>query len=179
MFKLFLLGRQFQWNYCAFEPKRCDHDRCFSGAIQQAGGVPKTDGLGFQVVLFLRYGFQFEINQENMRYCNLLMKYGELFHNDRLKGNFLIVDGIKYLCYIMDEDVHGETQITKQLFHTTVKPFVDTQQYLFDNLCSKSIPAKEKIREIGKGIRGNFVDIFQTPSEIKKNCHRTSASSDI
>jgi hypothetical protein len=33
MFALFLLGGQFQWNYCALEPQRCDHDCCFSGSI--------------------------------------------------------------------------------------------------------------------------------------------------
>ena len=61
MFALLILGRQFQWNYCALEPKRCDHDRCFSGPIQQAGRVPEADGLGFQMGFFLRYRFQFRL----------------------------------------------------------------------------------------------------------------------
>ena len=104
-----------------------------------------------------------EITQENMHYCNLLLKLGEVFHNDRLKGNFMIVDGTRYSYYVMDYDSHGETQN----IHTQVKPFVETQQHLFDNLCSKSIPAKEKIREIGRGIKGDFVDIIQTASEIQ------------
>ena len=108
-----------------------------------------------------------QITTENKRYCNLLMKYSEVFHNDLVKGNFLIVDGTKYLFYIMDDD-HGETHAITQLFHTGVKSFVDTQQYLFDNLCTKSIPAKEKIREIGRGIKGNFTDVIQSPSEIQK-----------
>ena len=61
MFALLILGRQFQWNYCALEPKRCDHDRCFSGPIQQTGRVPEADGLGFQMGFFLRYRFQFRL----------------------------------------------------------------------------------------------------------------------
>jgi hypothetical protein len=93
------------------------------------------------------------------------MKYSEVFHSDRIKGNFLIIDEIKYLCYVMDEeDDYEGKQSAKQLFYTGIKPFVDTQQYLFDNLCSHSILAKEKIREIGRGIKGDFVDIIQTPS---------------
>jgi predicted dithiol-disulfide oxidoreductase (DUF899 family) len=35
------------------EPKRCDHDRCFSGPIQQASRVPEADGLGFQMGFLL------------------------------------------------------------------------------------------------------------------------------
>lgn len=108
-----------------------------------------------------------EITQENMHSCNSLLKLGEVFHNDRLKGNFMIVDGTTYSYYVMDYDSHGETQNIRQSFHTQVKPFVDAQQHLFDNLCSKSIPAKEKIREIGRGIKGDFVDIIQTASEIQ------------
>jgi len=57
------LGRQFQWNNCAFESERCDHDRCFSCAIWQVGGIPKADGLGFQVGFLLRYRFQFRLSR--------------------------------------------------------------------------------------------------------------------
>ena len=111
----------------------------------------------------IRSRFVTEITQENTHYCNLLMKYsGEVFHDDSVKGNFLIVDGIKYLYYMIDG---GEI---KQVLYSEVKPFVDTQQYLFDNLCSKATPAREKIREIGKGIRGNFIDTIRNPSEIQK-----------
>ena len=30
------------------------------------------------------------------------------------------------------------------------------------------MPAKEKIREIGRGFNGDFIDIIKTPSEIQK-----------
>lgn len=109
-----------------------------------------------------------EITPKNVRDCNLNMKHNKVFHSDRIKGNFLIVDGIKYLCYVMAEDGFEGKQSVKQLFYTGLKPFVDTQQYLFDNLCSHSVPAKEKIREIGRGINGDFIDIIQTPPEIQK-----------
>jgi two-component system, OmpR family, sensor histidine kinase VicK len=104
-----------------------------------------------------------EITQDNTHYCNRLMKYSsQVFHDDRVKGNFLIVDGIKYLCYVIEGG-----QI-KPVLYNEVKSFVETQQYLFDNLCDKAIPAKEKIREIGRGIRGNFIDTIRNPSEIQK-----------
>jgi hypothetical protein len=99
---------------------------------------------------------------------NLNMKYSDVFHSDKIKGNFLIVDRTKYLCFITDENQHTGQQLIRQPFSTQLKSFVDSQQYLFDNLCNHSIPAKEKIREIGRGINGDFVDIIRIPSKIHK-----------
>jgi hypothetical protein len=41
-----------------------------------------------------------EITPKNVSDCNLNMKQNDVFHSDRIKGNFLIVDGIKYLCVL-------------------------------------------------------------------------------
>ena len=108
-----------------------------------------------------------EITAENMHYANLLLKVGEVIHNDGLKGNFMIIDSASYSYYLLDNDNKGKDQNIIQSFHTQVKPFVETQQHLFDSLRSRSIPAKEKIREIGRGIKGDFVDFIETTSEIK------------
>jgi hypothetical protein len=109
-----------------------------------------------------------EITPKNVRDCNLNMNHNEVFHSDRIKGNFLNVDGIKYLCCVMGEGDFEGKQNVQQLLYTELNPLVDTQQYLFDNICSHSVPAKEKIREIGRGINGDFIEIIQTPSEIQK-----------
>jgi hypothetical protein len=108
-----------------------------------------------------------EVTPENMHYSNLLLKVGEVVHNDGLKGNFMIVDATSYSYYLIDDNSQGKIQNIIQSFHTQVKPFVETQQHLFDVLQSRSITAKEKIREIGRGIKGDFVDFIQTPHEIK------------
>jgi hypothetical protein len=109
-----------------------------------------------------------EITKENTNFCNLMMKYGgDVFHNDGVKGNFVIVDGIKYLCYVFDND-EGRERIVTQLVYTKAKSFVGAQQYLFDNLCYKAIPAREKIRELNKGIRSDFKDNIENPSEIQQ-----------
>ena len=117
----------------------------------------------------LRPRFVTEIIENNICFCTLMMKHGEVFHDDNLKGTYIISDGIKYLCYLMDDNRKG--QIVTQLFYTKSKSFVDAQQYLFDNLCNKAIPAREKIRQIRKGIKGEFIDNIHDPSEI----HRTAA----
>ena len=111
--------------------------------------------------------FVIEITQENRSICMSIMKYGgEIFHNNRVKGNFMIFDGTKYLYYIIDNQ--QSKTVSQRLFYTSVRPFVDTQQYLFNSLCTKAIPAKEKIKELSKGIRGAFVDNIQDPSKIQK-----------
>ena len=100
----------------------------------------------------IRVRFVTGVNEGNISSCRQLMKCGEVFHNDKVKGNFQIADGINYLCYIIENE--GETsrkqKQEQQLFHTNTKSFVDIQQYLFDNLCNNAIPAREKIKEIEK-----------------------------
>jgi len=110
------------------------------------------------------------VNEGNIAACKQLMKVGEVFHNDGVKGVFLIVDGANYLCYLTENEakISGGQKQGHQLFHTTTKSFVDIQQYLFDNLCNKAIPAKEKIKEIERGIRRDFADTISEPAEIRK-----------
>jgi hypothetical protein len=117
-----------------------------------------------------RVRFVTGINEGNISPCRQLMKCAEVFHNDKVKGNFQIADGINYLCYIIEYE--GETarkqEQEQQLFHTNTKSFVEIQQCLFDNLCNNAIPAKEKIKEIERGIRTDFADTVNQPVEIRK-----------
>jgi hypothetical protein len=116
----------------------------------------------------VRVRFVITVNEGNIASCKQLMKVGEVFHNDGVKGTFQIVDGANYLCYITNEDkISGQKQ-EHQLFHTTTKSLVDIQQYLFDNLCNKAISAKERIKEIETGLRHDFADTITEPAEIRK-----------
>jgi hypothetical protein len=110
------------------------------------------------------------LSDRNISFCRQLMKCGEVFHNDRVKGNFQIADGTDYLCYIAENGDHSEgkqQQQQLQLFHANTKSF-DVQQYLFDNLCTNATPAKERIKEIGRGVRTDFTDTINEPDEIAK-----------
>jgi hypothetical protein len=110
------------------------------------------------------------LTDRNISFCRQMMKCGEVFHNDKVKGNFQIADGTDYLCYIAEngDQFEGKQQQQLQLFHANTKSFVDMQQYLFDNLCNNATPAKEKIKEIGRGIRNDFTDTINEPQEITK-----------
>ena len=127
----------------------------------------------------VRSRFVTEIFEDNIYFCTMMMKHGEVFHHDNLKGTYMISDGIKYLCYLLDDNQKG--QIVTQLFYTKSKSFVEAQQYLFDNLCTKAVPAREKIREIHKGIKGEFTNNIHDPSEVQRIAAEllTSASYEI
>jgi hypothetical protein len=118
--------------------------------------------------------FVISINEGNISFCRELLKFGDVFHNDEVKGAFQIADGDNYLCYITANEgidkgeQQQQQQQQQQLFHTNTKSFVDIQQYLFNNLCDKAIPAREKIKEIERGIRRNFSDVIHDPQEIRK-----------
>jgi hypothetical protein len=118
----------------------------------------------------VRVRFVTGVNEGNISSCRQLMKCGEVFHNDKVKGNFHIADGSNYLCYITksEDKISRKLEDEQHLFHTNTKSFVDIQQYLFDNLCNKAITAREKIKEIEKGITNDFADTINEPVEIRK-----------
>src|SRR5215813_6244697 len=118
----------------------------------------------------IRARFVTTVNEGNISACKQLMKIGEVFHNDGVKCSFQIVDGTNYLCYITENEDRSNNKEQKhhQLFHSDTKSFVEIQQYLFDNLCNKAISAREKIKEIERGIRHDFTDTISEPAEIRK-----------
>jgi two-component system, OmpR family, sensor histidine kinase VicK len=92
------------------------------------------------------------------------MKVAEFRHLDAVKTNFRIGDGSVYASIIRATDGHVPTQI---IFSET-KTFVEGQQYLFDTLWNKAIPAEQKIREVEQGVPPYETRIFKDPDEIIK-----------
>jgi two-component system, OmpR family, sensor histidine kinase VicK len=127
----------------------------------------------------IKVRFVTALSDRNISFCRQLMKCGEVFHNDKVKANFQIADGTNYLCYIAEngDPTEGKQQQQIQLFHANTKSFVDVQQYLFDNLCNNSTPAKERIKEIGRGVRNDFTDTINEPEEITKTLNNLLISS--
>ncbi|HEY7569744.1 MAG TPA: hypothetical protein VH796_00120 [Nitrososphaeraceae archaeon] len=111
------------------------------------------------------------ITPENISFCKLLLKYCQtVFHADWVNGNFLIVDGRKYLFYVLEseqENIKVQDQVIKQVLFNEDKSFVYAQQFLFENVCSNSIHVKEKIKEIERGYKGEFTDMLDNASEIQ------------
>jgi two-component system, OmpR family, sensor histidine kinase VicK len=73
------------------------------------------------------------------------------------------VDGISYGASARSQQRIFPTEY----IYTTVKSFVEQQQYFFDMLWNKAIPADEKIREIEQGIEPEFIETLRDPIQIQ------------
>lgn len=51
------------------------------------------------------------VSEGNISSCKQLMKFGEVFHNDDVRGAFQIADGTNYLCYITGQEQEQQSRI--------------------------------------------------------------------
>jgi hypothetical protein len=133
---------------------------------------PLLDGINGLANSGTRIRIITKITQENISYCKMLMKYTDkIFHLDKVKGNFSIIDGRQYIFFRVDGVVEkikkDQKQIIKQVLYNNDILFVDSQQNLFENLCINAIYGKEKVRQIERGFRGKFTDILDNASDIQ------------
>src|SRR5215467_2788297 len=110
----------------------------------------------------IKIRFITEITKENLPYCKKLKEYGELRHLGEIKGNFGILDGTYYRASAKAK----ASSPPPLLVSCTVRAFIEQQQYFFDTLWKKAIPAKRRIREIEKGIDSEFIETISDPEEI-------------
>jgi signal transduction histidine kinase len=95
----------------------------------------------------IRLRFITEITRDNINYCKEVMKVFELRHLDGIKGNFGIADGKDYGGAARPK----EAEVPALLIRSNVRAFVEQQQYFFETLWAKSIPAEQRIKEIEEG----------------------------
>jgi two-component system sensor histidine kinase VicK len=105
-----------------------------------------------------------EITLENISYCKEIMKIAELRHLDGIKGNFGITDGRDYRATATMQ----QGQPPSQAIRSTIKEFVEQQQYFFETLWNRAIPAKQRFKELEEGAKREFVETIRDPSEIQK-----------
>lgn len=105
-----------------------------------------------------------EITKENIGDCKRLMSLMDMRHLDGLKGYLSIEDGEIFISHAFGH----EAKSLPHMVISTVKVLVEQQRYFFDMLWSKAIPAKQRIREIEKGAKREFVETIRDPSEIQK-----------
>jgi two-component system sensor histidine kinase VicK len=122
-----------------------------------------------QTIVFLhkrgvRQRYITEITKENMKYCKQLATYLDLRHLDGVKGTLGIIDGKIYGAIANTRENHLPTEFV----YSDVKAFVDQQQYFFDTLWNKAIPAEKKIREIEERIPAEVTEIWYGSDNIFK-----------
>ncbi|MPZ07925.1 MAG: hypothetical protein GEU26_16175 [Nitrososphaeraceae archaeon] len=102
-----------------------------------------------------------EITKDNISYCRDLMKVVELKHLDEVKGNFGVGDKWIYQASAKNR----ESSPPPLLIESSLKAFVEQQQYFFDMLWKKAIPVKQRIKEIEEGIKREFIETIQDSEE--------------
>lgn len=112
----------------------------------------------------VRIRFIAEMTKENLTDCKETMKFVELRHLDGAQGNFAIGDRRQIRMHAIIKKGVPPTQMLR----STVRSFVEQQQYVFDELWKKAIPAEERIREIEQGTKREFIETIRDPSEIQK-----------
>jgi two-component system sensor histidine kinase VicK len=88
-----------------------------------------------------------EITKNNISHCKKLMECMEIRHLDGLYGYFVIVDGKLFISHAYGQ----EAKSFPHMVTSTVNVFVQQQQYFFNTLWEKAIPAELRIKEIEEG----------------------------
>src|SRR5829696_7462013 len=100
-----------------------------------------------------------EITKENIIHCKKLMNFQKLRHLDGLKGYLSIADG-----RTLSSHAYGlEDKVLPHAVTTTVRILVEQQQYFFETLWNKAIPAKQRIKEIEEGIKPEVIETIREP----------------
>src|ERR671911_550130 len=105
-----------------------------------------------------------EITKENIRDCKKLMSLMEIRHLDGLRGYLVIEDGEMFISQAYED----EEKLVPHMVISSASVIVEQQQYFFELLWSKAIPAKQRIKEVEEGAKREFVEMIRDPSEIQK-----------
>jgi signal transduction histidine kinase len=89
-----------------------------------------------------------------------MMELGEMRHLDGVQGNF----GVSETEYLASATLDRE-KLVPLLIYSNVKQIVKQQQYIFETLWNKAIPAEQRIEEIELGKEHEFLEVC--PDGIK------------
>jgi two-component system sensor histidine kinase VicK len=120
--------------------------------------------------------FLTEITKDNILYCKQIMQYvNELRHLEGVQCNVALSES-EYNASVSSR----EERPLVQTIHSNIRAFVDQQQYIFETLWNKGVPAENKIKEI-EGLGGiaqqHNTKIIEDPEEAIKEIGRLTASS--
>jgi len=108
-----------------------------------------------------------EVTPDNISYVKKIMEHSEVRHLTGVRSNFGIVDRKECLLH----SISHEDEPLSHAIITNSKALVEAQQYLFETLWNKAVPAEEMIREIEEGMKPPFIETLRDPHEIQKLSH--------
>jgi signal transduction histidine kinase len=113
--------------------------------------------------------FVVEITEDNLDACKEVMRFAELRHLDGAQGNFAIGDRREIRMHAVVKKGVPPTQMLR----STVRSYVEQQQYVFDELWKKAIPAKARMTQIEEGIDPEVTQIITGWDNIFRNAMET------
>jgi two-component system, OmpR family, sensor histidine kinase VicK len=115
----------------------------------------------------IRLRFLTDIDSENINDCKELMKFAEVVrHVEGIKANFAVRNN-DYIG-IATSNAEIQSSIQSHIIYSNVKGIIDQQQYLFNSLWDKSIPAEQRIEEIERGVQAEFFEIINDTKRISE-----------
>src|SRR5215831_15359832 len=109
-----------------------------------------------------------EITTENISYCKELMKIADVRHLDGIKDNFMVSEKE----YLAPAASNNTSNIASQIIYSNLHVIVEQQQYIFETLWTKAIPAELRIREIEEGIQPVSTRILEDQDQIINELRR-------
>ena len=104
-----------------------------------------------------------EITTQNIHYCKKMMKIvDEVRHLEGFTGAM----GISESEYMATTTLTEKQHLT-HVIYSTEKEMVEQQQYFFDALWNKAIPADTRIREIEEGIIPDVIKTLTDPHQVQ------------
>jgi len=94
--------------------------------------------------------FVTEITKDNIYRCKQAMKIASLRHLDGVRGNFGVSD-TEYIATTIASLIESNLTTIPHAIYSNVKEDIQQQQYVFEILWNKAIPAEQKIKEIEEG----------------------------
>jgi len=117
-----------------------------------------------------------EITNANIEICKEVMRIAELRHMDDIRGNFSVTD-TEYLSGTnVNKSQQDNSASLGHLIYSNITKLVQQQQYFFDMLWNKAIPAEHKLRELEQGILPVRTRLLETQDEILREITRLNKS---
>ena len=95
-----------------------------------------------------------DITKDNLTHCKDLMQYAEVRHIGCLNGNFRVSETE----YIAATTTKEGLPIPK-LIYSNSREMVEQQQYIFETLWAKAVPAEQRIKEIEQGVEPQRIEV--------------------
>jgi len=128
----------------------------FADGVSEATRLVNKKGIRIRVIT--------EIKKDNLESVIQLSKLYDVRHLQGIKGNFGILDRKQYIVVMFS----SYDKPPEQGLFSNSKTFVEQQQYVFDTLWERAVPANVKIRQIEMAYEPEFMKSFSNKEELNR-----------